>query len=177
MTTRGLIRIFLGAMTIMSIAAASQLWAAEVPEMSMDGHDMGMHSATETGVTPQATDTRLAVDFPLEFQRQELSNMRDHLEAIQQITYYLAQGDYQAASDTAEQRLTRGGMSEHDRHQAARYMPKAMLAMGAAMHRAAGQFAIVAQDASVSDDMASALKALAEVENHCVACHRAYRMK
>ena len=124
-----------------------------------------------------AADKRLVVNFPPAFKRQELSNMRSHLESLQLITRSLAVGDYQAAADIADRRLTRGGMSQHDRHDAARYMPQQMLAMGAAMHRAAGHFAIVAQDAAVSGDMASTLKALAEVENRCVACHRAYRMK
>jgi len=130
----------------------------------------------DAGAAP-AADTRTLVHFPEAFQHEELANMRDHLEALQQITRYLADGDFQAASDTASARLTRSGMTAHGRHQAALHMPKPMLAMGQAMHRAAGHFATVAQDAAVTGDMSSALHALAALQARCIACHSAYRMR
>lgn len=165
MAVRRHIRFLLGILAVTGIAATS-------PAMAETAHPMMM----EAGHMP-AADTRQVVDFPPMFKQQELTNMRHHLESLQLITRYLAEGNFQAASDTAEQRLTRGAMSEHDRHQAAHYMPKAMLSMGAAMHRAAGHFAMVAQDAGVSGDMKAALSALAEVQERCVACHLSYRMK
>ncbi len=135
---------------------------------SMAGHE---------GIPPAATDGRTVVHFPPAFKQQELSNMRSHLEALQQITAALAKGDFQAASNVAAARLTRGGMSQHDRHQAAQYMPPKMLQMGRAMHHAAGHFAQVAQDADVTGDLSAALKALAAVEARCTACHASYRME
>ncbi|MGA7801186.1 MAG: hypothetical protein WCC36_10285 [Gammaproteobacteria bacterium] len=175
MASRYPIRMLLGIVAVMSGAGASL--AGGTPSMTMDTHDMTGHPPVGQGASSSVVDNRLVVDFPPAFKRQELAHMRDHLESLQLITHYLAEDDYQAASDVANRRLTRGGMSAHDRHQAAHYMPGKMLAMGAAMHRAAGHFAIVAQDAAVSGDMASTLRALAEVQNRCIACHRTYRMK
>lgn len=150
---------------VLGLACASSAMAETAGRMTMGTVDA------------PPVDTRQVVDFPPQFKRQELAHMRSHLESLQLITRYLAEGNFQAASDTAEQRLTRNGMSAHDRHQAAHYMPKPMLAMGAAMHRAAGHFAVVAQDAAVSGDMQAALRALAQVQERCVACHRRYRMQ
>jgi len=171
------IRTLLGAVAFAGISCTSQVWADGMHEMQMDGHDMAMQSGSAPAMAQTEADTRLVVDFPPAFKSQELANMRNHLETLQQITHYLAAGNFQAAADIANQHLTRGSMSEDNRHQAMHYMPKEMVDMGAAMHRAAGQFAIVAQDAAVSGDMASALGALAEVQNRCVACHSTYRMK
>ncbi len=177
MAHRSAIRTVLGAAVVVAFAGLSAFAIAQAETMSMGDHDMTMPAAAAMTMPPPAADNRLVVDFPPAFKRQELSHMRSHLESLQLITQSLAVGNYQAASDIADRRLTRGGMSQHDRHDAARYMPKKMLAMGAAMHRAAGHFAIVAQDAAVTNDMAATLKALAEVEQRCVACHASYRMR
>ncbi|MEJ2686654.1 MAG: hypothetical protein P8124_05480 [Gammaproteobacteria bacterium] len=176
MPLRHPLRVLLGAAVVVSLAGTFQAVAGGTHDMPMGEHDMSMSPSTEHPVA-SGPDNRLVVDFPPAFKRQELANMRDHLESIQKITAYLAKSDFQAAAEVAEARLTRGGMSAHDRHQAARYMPKQMLAMGAAMHRAAGHFAIVAQDAAVSGNMGATLHALAQVQARCIACHRTYRMK
>jgi len=134
-------------------------------------------AATHPSAGPTLHDTRIAVRFPPRFKQRELAFMRSHLEALERITQNLAKGNYQAASDIAARRLGQGVMPAHERHMAARYMPKRMLAMGAAMHAAAAHFTVVAQDASVSGDTTAALGALAKVEARCVACHAAYRME
>ena len=61
-------------------------------------------------------------------------------------------------------------------HENVNYMPAAMAQMGAAMHRAASQFALVAQDASATGDLKKPLAALAKLSGTCVACHAAYRL-
>jgi len=134
---------------------------------------MSMHH--ESG--PAAPDGRSVAHFPPAFKAQELANMRSHLEALHTITLALAAGDFQTVARTASERLTRNGMSQHDRHQAASLMPERMMRMGAAMHKAAGHLAEVAQDAEVTGDTGAVLKALAEVEGRCVSCHRAWRME
>jgi cytochrome c556 len=44
------------------------------------------------------------------------------------------------------------------------------------MHHAASRFAVTAQEAAVTGDLARALGGLAEVTQQCVACHAAYRL-
>jgi hypothetical protein len=57
------------------------------------------------------------------------------------------------------------------------YMPQGMQDIGTAMHHAASQFAVEAQNASVSNDVRPALAALGTVMQQCVACHAAYRLQ
>lgn len=105
-----------------------------------------------------------------------LANMRDHLLAVSLLQSALAVEDYDAASEIAERRLGMSAMGRHGAGHMARVMPEGMRAIGSEMHRAASRFAIIAQDASVDQDLAAALAGLAEVTNQCVACHAAYRI-
>jgi hypothetical protein len=122
-------------------------------------------------------DGRQLASFPQPMRDHVLANMRDHLQTLQQINDALAANDYDKASALAEQRL---GMTSLDAHGAAHlapYMPKGMQELGTSMHRAASQFAIAAQNASVSNDVRPALSALGNVIRQCVACHAAYRLQ
>ena len=56
-------------------------------------------------------------------------------------------------------------------------IPAGMRELGYAMHQSASQFAVAAQDASVSGDLRPALAALAKINQNCVACHAAYKLK
>jgi cytochrome c556 len=55
-------------------------------------------------------------------------------------------------------------------------MPEGMQTIGTQMHRAASQFAVEAQNASVSNEVRPALAALGSVMQQCVACHATYRL-
>lgn len=123
------------------------------------------------------TDTRQVVDLPGPMREHMLSNMRDHLLAIAQITALLAQSRYEAAAEVAEERLGMSAMQHHGAGPMGRHMPDGMRAVGSAMHRAASRFAIAAGDAEVTGDHAAALSALSAVMSQCVACHNAYRLR
>ena len=123
-----------------------------------------------------AQDTRTKVDFPPMMQEHMMANMRDHLLALQTITQQLSTQQFEAASDTAEQRL---GMSSMDKHGAAhmgKLMPKEMANIGTNMHHAASRFAVTARDAEVDGGLEKAFGALSEVMQECVACHTAYKI-
>jgi len=123
-----------------------------------------------------AQDTRTKVDFPPMMQEHMMANMRDHLLALQTITQQLSTQQFEAAADTAEQRL---GMSSMDKHGAAhmgKLMPKEMAMIGTDMHHAASRFALVARDAEVDGGLEKAFGALSEVMQQCVACHSSYKV-
>jgi len=123
-----------------------------------------------------AQDPRQLVRFPDEMKAHTLSNMRDHLLALEQIDAALSRGDYEAAASLAEQRLGMSSLEAHGAAHLAPFMPEGMRDAGTRMHRAASRFAIAAQDAAVSSDPKPALGALSEVMQQCVACHAAYRL-
>ncbi len=128
------------------------------------------------GVSAQAGDGRRLARLPERMKEHMMHNMRDHLSALQTITRQLADGEYDAAADTAEQRLGMSSMSRHGAAHMAPYMPKGMRAAGTAMHRAASRFAVAARNAEVEGGLSRAFGALSEVMAACVACHSAYRV-
>jgi hypothetical protein len=109
-------------------------------------------------------------------QQHMLANMRDHLLAIAQIQDALAEHRFGAAAQIAEGRLGMSSLASHGAAHMAPYMPKPMQGIGTQMHRAASQFALVAEDASVDRDLARALKSLSAITRQCVACHATYRI-
>lgn len=141
------------------------------------GLALGLVCAMVAPVAAARAEGPVVVDFPPAFRAQQLAEMRSHLAALQGITAALARKDYGAASRIARRRLTAAAMSPQERHESRRYMPKRMLAMGMAMHRDAERFALAAQDATVTGDRSSALRALSRVEARCVACHAVFRYR
>jgi hypothetical protein len=124
-----------------------------------------------------AADTRVLVRFPPELIEHTLANMRDHLQALQEINDALARGQNDKAARIAEERLGMTSLRLHGAHEVAKYMPQGMQDAGTAMHRAASRFAIEAQNAAVTDDLKPALAVLGEVMGACVGCHAGYRLK
>jgi soluble cytochrome b562 len=107
-----------------------------------------------------SNDSRTLVELPEMMQVHMLSNMRDHLVAINEILVYLGSGELDKAAETAEYRL---GMSSLESHGASHM----------AMHKAASRFALKAQEGELLD----AYKALSEITSACVSCHSGYKVK
>jgi hypothetical protein len=116
-------------------------------------------------------DTRQLVDFPDTMRTHMLGNMRDHLVAIDEILAHLAADELEKAADVAESRLGFSSLESHGASHIAQFMPEGMAAAGTAMHRAASQFARVAQEG----EALPAYKKLQEITAACTACHAGYR--
>jgi cytochrome c556 len=120
-------------------------------------------------------DTRQLVRMPAPMSQHMLSNMRDHLLALTEIQQALGAGEYQRAADIAEQRIGLSSLEAHGASHMAPFMPKPMQDIGTQMHKAASQFALVAEEAEADGNLASAVAALSKVTAQCAACHAAYR--
>jgi hypothetical protein len=123
-----------------------------------------------------AEDSRQPVVMPARMQEHMRANMRDHLLAVSEIQAALAGGLYDAATEIAEKRLGMTSLDAHGARHVAGFMPDGMQAIGTAMHHAASRFAVTAQEAAVTGDLARALGGLAEVTRQCVACHAGFRL-
>ena len=106
-------------------------------------------------------------------QQHMLSNMRDHLAAINEILVYLSKGELDKAAETAEYRLGMSSLESHGASHMAQFMPEGMRQAGTTMHRAASRFALKAQEG----DALPAYKALSDITSACVACHSGYKVK
>ena len=118
-------------------------------------------------------DAREFVQLPEMMQQHMMSNMRDHLVAINEILITMAKGDFEEAAEVAEYRLGMSSLESHGASHMARFMPEGMRRAGTAMHKAASRFALKAQE----EEVLPAYNALAEVTSACVACHSAYRIR
>jgi hypothetical protein len=118
-------------------------------------------------------DERELVQMPEMMQEHMLSNMRDHLEALNEILERLAMSELDEAAEIAEVRLGMSSLESHGASHMASVMPSGMRSVGTSMHRAASRFALKAQEGEVLP----AYGALSEVTAACVACHAAYRIR
>ena len=134
------------------------------------------HEHNAAASAPAPSDQRQLVKFPEPMRVHTITNMRDHLLALQEIDDALSRNDFDKASRVAEQRLGMSSLELHGATHMAPYMPQGMQDLGTQMHRSASRFAVEAQNASVSNDVRPALAALSTVMQQCVACHAAYRL-
>ena len=118
-------------------------------------------------------DERELVELPAMMQEHMLSNMRDHLMALNEILAKLAAGELESAAQIAEWRLGMSSLELHGASHMAKFMPEEMRRAGTNMHRAASRFAVIAQEG----EALPAYKVLSEVTAACVACHSAYRIR
>lgn len=82
-------------------------------------------------------DERILVELPEMLQRHMMSNMRDHLAAVNEILVYLGNGDLEKAAETAEYRLGMSSLESHGTTHMAKFMPEKMRQAGTTMHRSA----------------------------------------
>mgnify|MGYP001811904853 CR=1 FL=1 len=120
-----------------------------------------------------SNDSRITVTLPQMMQQHMLSNMRDHLAAINEILIYLGKDELEKAAETAEYRLGMSSLESHGASHMSQFMPEGMRQAGSAMHQAASRFALKAQEG----DVLSAYKALSDITSACVTCHAGYKVK
>lgn len=120
-----------------------------------------------------AEDAREKVGFPEMMKQHQLSNMRDHLAALNEILALLAKSELDKAADIAESRLGMTSLVSHNALHMAPYMPKGMQAIGTEMHHAASRFSMAAHEG----DLPRTLESLSKVTQQCVACHSTYRVQ
>ena len=118
-------------------------------------------------------DSRELVEMPEMMQQHMMSNMRDHLVAINEILMYMGNGQLDQAGEVAESRLGMSSLESHGASHMAKLMPKGMRQTGTSMHKSASRFALKAQEGEVLP----AYNVLSEITSACVACHSGYRIR
>jgi hypothetical protein len=95
-------------------------------------------------------DPRPLAKFPEGLRIHTLANMRDHLQALQEIQYAMAKEQYDKVAEVAEQRLGLTSLKSHAAHDVAAYLPVHLQSVGSEMHIATSRFAVAAKDASAT---------------------------
>lgn len=94
-------------------------------------------------------DSRQLVELPEMMQQHMLSNMRDHLVAINEILINMGNGELDKAANIAEPCLGMSSLNMHGAGHMAKFMPEAMRQAGTTMHKAASRFALEAQNGDI----------------------------
>ena len=118
-------------------------------------------------------DPRQLVQLPEMMQQHMMSNMRDHLAAINEILINMANGELEKAAEVAEYRLGMSSLESHGASHMAKFMPEEMRQAGTSMHKAASRFALKAEEG----ELLPAYDMLSTVTSTCVACHSGYRIR
>jgi hypothetical protein len=82
-------------------------------------------------------DVRQVVQLPEMMQQHMLSNMRDHLAAINEILINMGNDELEKAAGVAESRLCMSSLDLHGASHMSKFMPVGMRRAGLRMHRAA----------------------------------------
>ena len=116
----------------------------------------------------QVDDNRIALNLNDMQKSHQLTNMRSHLEAVQQITLLLAKENYNEASKLAYKKL---GSTTEMRLMCASFGDKNFERLGLEFHKSADTMSAVLKRRNKE----KSLTALANTLSYCVQCHKTYK--
>jgi cytochrome c556 len=120
-------------------------------------------------------DPRTPIAMPADLRPAFLAHMRHHMDALDDIIARLAAADFKGAAGVARMELVPGSGEGFGR-----YLPLEFREMGLAMHRAAAEFAAVAEAVPARPavaDWQKSIAALQTISAQCRGCHGAYRVE
>lgn len=120
-------------------------------------------------------DPRTKVAMPADLRGDFLAHMRHHMDGLDDVMAKLAAADFQGAAAVARAELVPGSGQGFGR-----YLPLEFREMGLGMHRAAADFAAIAEAIpaqATASDWQKAMTALHAISTHCRACHATYRVE
>jgi len=113
-------------------------------------------------------DGRISLGLSPEMKQHQLSNMRSHVEAVQIIIRFIAEEEFEKASQTAHARL---GLTEEMKKMCNMFSNENFRNLGLAFHESGDALG----DALQTKDIKASLRALNTTMGYCVQCHATYR--
>ena len=149
--------ILLAVSTFIGIAGLNAAFAAD-EMMQHEGHQHKM----------SMMDTRTSLGLSEEMKQHQLSNMREHVEAITTITGLMAESKFADASKIAHTRL---GLTPEMQKMCSMFNNEKFMELGMAFHRSGDALG----DVLKTKNLNASLRALNKTMQYCVQCHAAYR--
>lgn len=113
-------------------------------------------------------DNRISLNLPPQMKQHQLSNMRSHLVAIQDIIGFIAVENFEQASQIARSKL---GLTEEMKKMCNMFDNKSFTELGLAFHKSGDVLGDVLQE----KDTVKSLQALRSTMNYCIQCHATFR--
>ena len=149
------------ASVIIGMAGANLVSAEEEMQMS---HQQMSHHQHDMGTA----DSRTSLNLPAPMAQHQLSNMREHVEAIKSIVGLMAENKFEDASKVAHAKL---GLTPEMQSMCSMFGGEKFKTIGLAFHKSGDDLG----DALQTKDMNASLRALNQTMGYCVACHATYR--
>ncbi len=113
-------------------------------------------------------DSRTTLNLRAPVREHQLSMMREHLQAVNDIISDIARGKFEDASQIAHQKL---GLTPEMKKMCNRYHNADFRKLGLAFHQSADELG----DVLKTGDINKSLKALNATMNYCLQCHATFR--
>lgn len=120
-------------------------------------------------------DERTPVQLPTELRAEFLAEMRKHMDSLDDLISAMASAEFRQAAKVARDELVPGSGKGFGR-----FLPLEFREIGLGMHRAAAEFAAVAEavpSPPSEADWRKVMTALSAISSHCRACHDAFRIE
>lgn len=116
----------------------------------------------------KGNDKRISLKLNTMQKNHQLMNMRDHLEAVQNIITLLSSDKYDEAAKVAHTKL---GLTKEMQSMCASFGDKNFETLGLKFHNSADKMSEIFKNRNKK----KSLKALSNTMNYCVQCHATYR--
>ena len=143
---------------LLFFAGQSQISSADDKDGQMMHHNME-HSLH---------DERIPLDLSPAMKQHQLSNMRSHLKAVQEIIGLMSEEEFDRASETAHSTL---GLTEEMKNMCGMFNNDDFRDLGLAFHESGDALG----DALQTKDLNKSLSALQATLGFCVQCHATFR--
>jgi hypothetical protein len=125
-------------------------------------HDMSMHHDMNM------MDTRTSLELSPEMKQHQLSNMREHVEAVKSIIGFMSENKFEDASKVAHDKL---GLTPEMQKMCSMFNNEKFMTLGIAFHKSGDDLGNALQTKNVN----ASLRALNKTMQYCVECHATYR--
>lgn len=150
-------RILIAVSVFIGIVGLNMAFAADEKMLhESHHHDMSM------------MDTRTSLGLSAEMKQHQLSNMREHVEAIRAIVGLMSENKFEDASKTAHAKL---GLTPEMQKMCSMFGNEKFMALGLAFHKSGDDLGNALQ----TKDVNASLRALNKTIQFCVECHATYR--
>jgi len=150
-------RILIAVSAFIGIVGLNVAFAAdEKMHMGSQHHDMSM------------MDTRISLGVSPEMKQHQLSNMREHVEAIKSIVGLMSENKFEDASKVAHTKL---GLTPEMQKMCSMFNNEKFTTLGIAFHKSGDDLGNALQ----TKDVNASLRALNKTMQYCVECHAIYR--
>jgi len=112
--------------------------------------------------------TQTSLGLSAEMKQHQLSNMREHVEAIKSIIGFMSESKFEDASKIAHTKL---GLTPEMQKMCSMFNNEKFMTLGIAFHKSGDDLG----DALNTKDVNASLRALNKTMQYCVECHASYR--